>query len=195
LNEKQGDNAMNKVMVSPETATKLINHGPVVIVSVGDTSKDNLFAVAWNMPIRKVPPMVAIESGKAHYSYDFIVKTGEFGINVPSARIAEKVFRAGTISGAATDDKWRDVGLTRQAPSAIKPPLVAEAVANLECRVCQVVDLGASSLLIAQVVAAAADETVFDGNTWRFDTGLELLHHIGGNKFSVATKLIEIPLK
>ncbi len=183
---------MKKVAVPLPQATRLINHGPCVIISVGDTIKDNLFTVAWNMPIRKDPPMVAIESGKSHYSYPFIAKTGEFGINVPCARIVEQVMAAGIVSGAKIDDKWPHTGLTRQAATHITPPLVAEAVANLECRVCQVVDLGASSLLIAQVVSAVADAESFENGAWKFDNGLELLHHIGGNKFSVANRLIEV---
>ena len=137
---------MKKKRVEPiANTTQLINHGPVVLISVGDGNKDNLFTVAWNMPLRKEPPMVAIESGKSHYSYDFIVRTGEFGINVPCARIVDKVLAAGKVSGATVDDKFGHVGLTRQVASSIKAPLVAEAVANLECRVCQVVDLGASA--------------------------------------------------
>ena len=184
---------MEKVTVPLSQASRLINHGPCVVISVGDSTKDNLFTVAWNMPVRKDPPLVAIESGKSHHSYPFIARTGEFGINVPCRKIAEQVMGAGKISGAKVEDKWSHVGLTRQDATVIKPPLVKEAVANLECRVCQVVDLGTSSLLIAQVVAAIADKNSFDDGTWNFDNGLELLHHLGGNRFTASRSLIEIP--
>jgi flavin reductase (DIM6/NTAB) family NADH-FMN oxidoreductase RutF len=183
---------MKKVNVPLASSTRLINHGPCVIISVGDAVRDNLFTVAWNMPVRKDPPLVAIESGKSHHSYPFIAKTGEFGINVPCARIVKQVMAAGRISGANIEDKWSHTGLTRQDAAVIKAPLVAEAVANLECRVCQVVDLGASALLIAQVVAAIADENSFENGAWKFDAGLELLHHLGANKFSVAKTLLEV---
>lgn len=182
---------MEKKAVPLASSTRLINHGPCIIISVGDMIEDNLFTAAWNMPIRKDPPLVAVESGKVHYSYPFIARTGEFGINVPCACIARQVLAAGKISGAETEDKWASTGLTKQAASIIKPPLVAEAVANLECRVCQVVDLGASSLLIAQVVAAVADGDSFENGEWKFENGLELLHHLGGNKFSVSREVIQ----
>ncbi len=182
---------MDKARIDPlSSATRLINHGPCVLISVGDGNRDNLFTVAWNMPVRKDPPLIAIESGKGHFSYDFIARTGEFGLNVPTLDIAEKVLAAGKISGAAVDDKFAHVGLTRQPPTAIKAPLVAEAVASLECRVCQVVDLGASSLLIAQVVDATADPAAFKDGEWCFDDGLRLLHHIGGNAFSASERKI-----
>ena len=178
---------MDKVRIDPlSSATRLVNHGPCVLISVGDKNRDNLFTVAWNMPVRKDPPLIAIESGKGHFSYDFIARTGEFGLNVPTLDIAEKVLAAGKISGAAVEDKFAHVGLTRQPSSSIKAPLVAEAVANLECRVCQVVDLGASALLIAQVVDARADRAAFLNGEWQFDGGLKLLHHLGGNAFTTS---------
>ena len=184
---------MNKKRIEPlANAYQLINHGPVVLISVGDGKKDNLFTVAWNMPLRKEPPMVAIESGKGHYSYDFIARTGEFAINVPSADIINEVLAAGKVSGAAVDDKFDHVGLTRQAASCIKAPLIAEAAANLECRVCQVVDLGASAILIAQVVDAVVGGGLFDDKGWNFDNGLQLIHHLGGNNFCVSERRVSV---
>jgi flavin reductase (DIM6/NTAB) family NADH-FMN oxidoreductase RutF len=183
---------MKKVIVELPDVTRLINHGPCVVITVGDGVKDNLFTVAWNMPLRKNPPLVAIESSKSHYSYPFIARTGEFCINVPCARIVDKILAAGKISGAAVQDKFAHVGLTREPALSIKAPRVAEAVANLECRVCQVIDLGASSLLIAQVVCAVADENSFSDGVWQFENGLNLLHHLGGNSFCTSDKKITL---
>jgi len=142
---------MNKTPVNIEKAYSLLNPGSVVIVSVGDGVRDNLFTVTWNMPARKEPGMVAILSGKRHYSYPFIQKTGEFGINIP---------------------------------------MVEQTFANLECRVSQVVDMGASSLLIAQIVAAYADENHVVNNELTFGNGLELLHHLGGKRFCISSEMI-----
>ncbi len=55
----------------------------------------------------------------------------------------------------------------------------------------QVVDLGASSLLIAQIVAARVDEEHFVDGKLVFDNGLELLHHMGGNRFCVSDRMLE----
>ncbi len=172
-------------------ATRLINHGPCVLVSVGDKERDNLFTVAWNMPIRKSPPMVAIESGKSHFSYPLIERTGEFAINVPSADIAHKVLAAGRVSGKDVDDKFSHVGLHRERAAYIKAPLVAETVASLECKVSQMVDFGSSVLIVAQVLRAVVDVDSFEKGTWRFDNGLRLLHHLGGNSFSASDERID----
>jgi flavin reductase (DIM6/NTAB) family NADH-FMN oxidoreductase RutF len=181
---------MEKVKIEPSpNAYRLLNPGAVVLVSVGDGVKDNLFAVTWNMPVRKDPGMVAILSGKRHYSYPFIAKTGEFGINLPDVSLKDAVYGCGATTGYKVEDKFARFGLTRVNASKIKAPLVDEALAHLECRVSQVIDMGASSLLIAHILAAAAAPQHFENNTWNFDNGLQLLHHLGAHRFGVLDKM------
>jgi len=181
---------MKKTEVGTSAAYGLLNPGSVVIVSVGDGEGDNLFSVTWNTPVRKDPSMVAILSGKRHFSYPFIERTGEFGINVPAASLVDAVLGCGTASGHDGIDKFDRFGLNRQKAEKIRAPLVKEAVANLECRVSQVVDMGASSLLVAQVVAARAVEDHYRDGKLVFDNGLELLHHLGGNRFCVSDRVV-----
>ena len=182
---------MEKADVRPlANAYRLLNPGCLVLVSVGDGEADNLFPVAWNMPLRKDPPMVGLLSGKGHYSYPFIQKTGEFGLNVADASMMDAVLGCGYTSGAAEQDKFARFGLTRQPSTRIKAPLVAEAVGNLECRVCQVVDLGVSSLIIAQVLEATAATTHFQQGRWAFQNGLQLIHHLGGTEFCLSERAV-----
>ena len=182
---------MDKAQVKPlSVAYRLLNPGSVVLVSVGDGRRDNLFPVTWNMPLRKEPGMVAILSGKRHFSYPFIERTGELGINIPDASIVDAVLGCGSTSGRKVEDKFDRFGLTRQEATKIRAPLVAEAVANLECRVCQVVDLGASSLLILQILEAAAATDHFRDGQWTFDQGLQLIHHLGGDRFCVSERAV-----
>ncbi len=182
---------MEKVAVRPlSNAYRLLNPGCLVLVSVGDGAHDNLFPVAWNMPLRKDPPMVCLLSGKGHHSYAFIRDTGEFGLNVAHAGITDAVLGCGTTSGSFGQDKFERFGLTRQAPDRIKAPLVAEAPASLECRVCQVVDMGASSLLIATVLEATAAAEHFCDGRWTFENGLQLIHHMGGADFCISERAV-----
>ncbi len=48
---------------------RLLTPGPVLLITAGDGSDDNIFSVAWSMPLRKAPPMAAILSGKGHYTH------------------------------------------------------------------------------------------------------------------------------
>lgn len=169
---------------------RLLNPGSVVLVSVGDGEEDNLFPVTWNMPVRKDPPMAAVLVGKSHYSYKLIERTGELCINIMSADRLDALYGCGTVTGARVKDKWSVFGLRRQKAAKIDPPLVAEAVACLECRIVQVVDMGQSALLISQIVAAAADRHHFRQGGFRFENGLKLLHHLGGADFAVTSEVL-----
>lgn len=179
-----------KILQDLAVAYRLINPGCVVLISVGDGDRDNLFTVTWNMPVRSNPGMMAIVSSKRHFSYEFISRTGEFGVNIPDATIAEAVLGCGRVSGRSEPDKFARFGLGRQTAQHIKAPLVEQAVANLECRVCQVVDLGTSALLIGQIVGARVATDHFKDNRWSFENGLELLHHLGGDHFGVSNRVV-----
>ncbi len=181
---------MKKMEIGCNAAYGLLNPGSVVMISVGDGKLDNIFTVTWNMPARKDPGMVAILSGKRHYSYPIIASTGEFGVNVPTAPMVDSVLGCGRISGHEGVDKFERFSLTRTKAKKIKAPLVEQTFANLECRVSQVVDMGSSSLLIAHSVAAVVDERHYVDGGLTFDNGLELLHHLGGNRFCASDRLV-----
>ena len=184
---------MGKIAITrPADAYRLLNPGAVPLISVGDGSRDNLFPVTWNMPVRRDPGMVAILCGKAHFSYPIIEQTGEFGMNIPTADMAAAVLGCGRTSGRSVADKFKRFNLSRQPAERIRAPLVTEAPGNLECRVCQVVDLGTSALLIATIIAARADERHFRDGCWCFDHGLQLLHHLGGDRFALLTQELKV---
>ena len=183
---------MTKVPVEPlQNAYRLLNPGAVVLVSVGDGERDNLFPVTWNMPIRKQPGMVALLSGKSHFSYPFFEDTGEFGLSVPHGGLVDAVLGCGRTSGRKEPDKFARFGLTREAPEVIRAPLVAECVGHLECEVEQIVDLDRSAIVIGRIAAAAADPDHFQGGDYRFDHGLQLLHHLGGTRFALSGQAVE----
>lgn len=181
---------MDKALVNLDDAYRLVNPGVVVLVSVGDGGADNLFTVAWNMPARKDPPMLALSVGRRHHSWPFIERTGELGVNVPDAALADRVLGCGKVSGRDEPDKFARFRLTRQPAEQIKAPLVAEALANVECRVSQVVDLGGSALLVVQVLRAVAATDHFRDGHWQFDRGLCLLHHLSGDRFCTSDELL-----
>ncbi len=174
---------LNAPLENLADAYRILNPGPVLVISVGDGDRDNLFAVTWNMVVRKDPPMMAMLSGKGHHSYPFIESTGQFAANVLHADRADAILGSGSYSGKRVEDKWSIIGLTREPATRIAAPLVAESVASLECEVQQVVDLDRSALIIAQVVAATVDTDHFQGGNWTFEQGLQIPHHLSGSRF------------
>ncbi len=177
--------------VEVQNPHRLLTPGPVVLITVGNGEEDTIFSVAWTMPLRKEPPMAAILSGKGHYSYPLMMERGEFGINIPDAGLTEAVIYCGTNSGRDVPDKFAGTGLTRVDAKDIEAPLIGEAVARMECRISQVVDMGYSSLLIANVLHSEARRDCFPEGKWDFSNGLELIHHLGGSEFAVSGHSIQ----
>lgn len=186
---------MVKNFVSVDNPHRLLTPGCVTLISVGDGRDKNIFPVAWTMPLRKAPPMLAILSGKSHFSYKFIKKTGEFGLNIPDKSIAKEVIKSGKISGKDVGDKFKHTGLTPISSSKIKAPLIEEAIARMECRVSQVTDMGSSAILIAQIIRVEVRSDCYNDGKWDFSQGLELIHHMGGNEFAISDHSITVQRK
>lgn len=172
-----------------DSANRLINNGPVVLVSCQQADQPNVFTVAWNMPVSHEPPLVAISCGASNYSHEVIMETEEFVLNVPDARIVEPTFRCGTISGAETD-KFEATGLTPAPAKEVESPIVEECVGHLECKLIEKPDAGDHSIFVGEVLAAYAEADKFD-EVWQVEqTGI--LHHLGGNNFCESRNLHQV---
>ena len=115
-----------------EFATRLINHGPVIVVSSLFNDKVNLTPVAWNMPISKNPPEIIIEVGRSHFMFDCILETEDFVINIPSKDFIEDVVKCGSCSGRDVD-KVDASNFEIQPSKSIKSPNIKNVPAILEC--------------------------------------------------------------
>ena len=148
---------MTKKRIAPDT---LLNPMPVVMVSCQlPGEKPNLITLAWAGIASSKPPTISIAIRPSRYSFEIIKKTGEFVIAVPDKSMVEAVDYCGCVSGREVD-KFAKTGLTPIEASEVKPPLVAQAPINLECKVSQLLDLGAHHLFLGEVVAVHVDEKV-----------------------------------
>lgn len=172
-----------KKEISVNKANRLINNGPLVLVSTQYNGKTNIFTVAWNMPVTHTPVSVAISSGYPNYSTRIIEETGEFVINIPDKFIKDKVINCGKVHGNEID-KFKEFNLTPSQSRLIKTPGVEECIGHLECRVEQVINLSDHKLFIAKVLFASVEESKwnFQENVWNL-TEANLLHHLGGPYF------------
>lgn len=181
---------MAKVDIELRRATRLIAPGPVVLVTSQYRGKKNVMAAGWLAPVSSDPPMAAVAVHPGRYTYDLIEKSGQFALNIPPRPLAEKVKRAGTLTGAEVD-KFLQVGLTPYEGKQISAPLIAECIGHLECGVVERVAAGDHVLFIAEIVAASCEEAAFDGEKWTLaDEEIKPLHHLGGDWYGI----LEAPL-
>ena len=114
-------------------AFMLIEPGPVTLVTTVVGRRKNIMTISWTL-VMDFTPKLAFVTGAWNHSYQALVETQECVISIPSADMSERVVGIGTCSGADTD-KFRKFGLTPAKARAIKAPLIAECIANIECRV------------------------------------------------------------
>ena len=67
-----------KTPVDLSHASRLINHGPTVLVSTSHAGRQNVMAAAWSMPVEFSPPRIAVVIDKSTYTRDLILASGQF---------------------------------------------------------------------------------------------------------------------
>ena len=141
---------------------------PAVLVSCGATSGEyNLLTVAWTGTVCTDPPMCYVSVRPERHSYGIIRRTGEFVINLTTRGLARAADWCGVRSGRDYD-KFREMGLTPGKALKVAAPIVEESPVSIECRVRQVLELGAHDMFLAEVVAVQVDADYIDPATGRF---------------------------
>ena len=118
-------------------AFTLIEPGPVVLVTTHDGGKHNIMTISWTMVV-DFTPLFAITTGEWNYSFAALRKTRECVIAIPTVDLLDEVVGIGTCSGADTD-KFARFGLTPVRGKFVRAPLIKECLANIECRVIDIV--------------------------------------------------------
>lgn len=135
---------------------------PVVMVSVTDKEgNDNIITIAWAGTTCSDPAMVSISVRPERYSYQMLKDTGEFVINLPTKDLCFATDYCGVKSGRNVD-KFKELGLTKQAAKFVKAPIIGECPVSIECKVEQILPLGSHDMFLARVLAVQADERYMD---------------------------------
>jgi flavin reductase (DIM6/NTAB) family NADH-FMN oxidoreductase RutF len=131
-------------------AYTLMESGPVVLVTTHDGNKDNIMTISWTMVV-DFTPQFALTTGAWNYSFAALRKHKECVIAIPTVDLLDKVVGIGTCSGAETD-KFARFRLTPEAAQFVRAPLIKECLANIECKVIDIV--GKHNIVVLEGVAA-----------------------------------------
>jgi len=134
-------------------AFTLIESGPVVLVTTNDGKKDNVMTISWTI-VLDFTPVFAITTGEWNYSFTALRKTKECVISIPTVDMLDKVVGIGTCSGIDTD-KFSKFKLTPVKGRIVKAPLIKECLANIECKVADIVKK--YNIVVLEGVAAYFD--------------------------------------
>jgi flavin reductase (DIM6/NTAB) family NADH-FMN oxidoreductase RutF len=134
-------------------AFTLIEPGPVVLVTTHDGHKDNIMTISWTM-VLDFTPAFAITTGEWNHSYAALRKNRECVVAIPTVDLLDKVIGIGTCSGKDTD-KFARFGFTPVRGKVVRPPLIKECLANMECKVVDIVKR--HNIVVLEAVAAYHD--------------------------------------
>jgi flavin reductase (DIM6/NTAB) family NADH-FMN oxidoreductase RutF len=139
------------------------------------------------------PPLLAVSIAPRRHSHKLIEETKEFVINIPTMEFVEETLFCGRRSGRDFD-KFK---VTRFSPSpakTVKPPIIKECIAHIECTLYKQIAAGDHTLFIGEIKAAYVNENAFTGE---YDlNSSKLIFHVGGNRFaSLESKIVEPRLK
>ena len=162
---------------------RLLEPGPVVLVTTSHRGKANIMTMSWQTMMEFVPPLVGCVISGNNYSFDALRKTKECVLNIPAVDLAKHVVGIGNCSGDKVD-KFKKFNLTALPSSQVAAPLIAECYANLECRVVDTRMVNKYNFFVLEVVKAWIDPTMKNPRT---------LHHQGKGVFMVAGDTIKLP--
>ena len=134
-------------------AFTLMESGPVVLVTTNDGRKNNIMTISWTM-VLDFTPAFAITTGEWNYSFAALSKTKGCVIAIPTVDMLDKVIGIGTCSGADTD-KFSRFKLTPVKGRMVRAPLIKECLANIECKVVDIVKK--HNIVVLEAVAAYFD--------------------------------------
>jgi flavin reductase (DIM6/NTAB) family NADH-FMN oxidoreductase RutF len=159
-------------------AFTLIEPGPVILVTTNDGAENNVMTITWAMP-RGFNAEFAMMTGPWNHSYAALQDTKECVIAIPTIDLIDTAVGVGTCSGRDID-KFERFGLTPLKAKHVRAPLIKECLANIECRVVDIVDR--YSIVVLDGVAAYFD---------RARKEKRMIHAVGDGTFIVDGRKID----
>jgi len=179
---------MNELSLSK--VYRFLEPGPVVLVTTAYKGSTNIMTMSYYMIIQDASedgsvPLIGCSIGPWDHSFTALCATGECVIAVPTVDLASKVVEIGNCSGDDVD-KFDAFGLTPVSAEKVKSPLVAECLANLECRLSDNSLVHKYNLFILEVVKAWTDPERKERR---------MIHHNGDGTFVVDGRTINLKKK
>ncbi len=139
----------------------LIAPVPSTMVTSSYEGKDNVFTVAWTGVLNTQPPKTYISVRPQRYSYELIKNSGEFVINLTTKDMVRAADWCGTYTGRKVD-KFQKLGLEKLQAQNVCAPILAGSPVALECKVCDIVEMGTHHMFIADIVGVSVEEKLLD---------------------------------
>ena len=171
-------------LCDPADARRLLNPGPVGIVTTAWRGYTNAAPVAWMTPLSIDPPRLGVVVAPERHTAAMIRFSGAFAINIPGPSLLKHTAFLGSLSGLETN-KLEAAGLETFAPLVIDAPLIRDCLAWIECLVQDAIKTGDHTLFVAEPVKVQADDEAYAAHWLHASREKSPLVFIGGNRYAV----------
>jgi flavin reductase (DIM6/NTAB) family NADH-FMN oxidoreductase RutF len=138
--------------------------------------------MGFHMMVQHDPPLIGCVISPWDDSYAALRKTRECVISVPGVDLASKVVDIGNCSGAEVD-KFARFHLTAISSRQVRPPSIAECLANIECHIADDAMADRYSLFILEAMTITVNDARKERRT---------LHHNGDGTFSMDGRTLDL---
>lgn len=174
--------------ILPEFFSKLINSHPVLLLSSRSGRNNTLSPLTWYTPVSCDPPMIGISLKPSSTSYHYIRESGDFICAIPDETHLKIIHFCGVHSGRDMD-KFRYMNMTTSRGKAVSPLYLSNCLANIECRVRDIVMTGNRPFVTGEILAVNVDPRYFD-EEWHPET--RLVYHMGGNQYRCGNEIFDM---
>jgi flavin reductase (DIM6/NTAB) family NADH-FMN oxidoreductase RutF len=165
-------------------ARRMLNCGPLAIVTTAWRAMTNAAPIAWTTPLSMAPPLVGCVIHPQRHTASMIRFSEEFAINIAGPRLLKQAAFLGSQSGL-NNNKLESSGLEAYSGQRIDAPLLEGCLAWIECGLRDVISTGDHTLFVGEVLRVQALDEAYAGN-WLLETPeFSPLTYIGGTSYAV----------
>jgi len=176
------------VVVANDCFSKMLITHPVLLLSSRIGRNNTLMPLVWYSSVSTDPPMIGISLKPSNTSYHFIRESGDFLLGVPGGSMVKAIHFCGIHSGRDID-KISHLNLTTTRAKSVSPLLIGNCMANIECRVRNITQMGDRPFITGEVISITAGDYYFN-NDW---TGEDcLIYYLGGTKYRVGCETVDM---
>jgi flavin reductase (DIM6/NTAB) family NADH-FMN oxidoreductase RutF len=135
---------------------KLVN--PIAIVTARCAGNASGFVASWISQVSFVPPLIMVAVNPLHYTYELIVNSNAFAVNILRTDQAELV----EVFGKSSGRKVEKFASTEYDLGSTGSPILKDCLAFVDCNVMWTREAGDHVLVVGSVAGAAINS---DGET------------------------------
>lgn len=151
-----------------------------------------------NPPIVIFSPARRVRDNTTKHSLQNVLEVPEVVINILSYDMVQQASLSSCEFPKGTDEFLKS-GFTKEPATVVRPPMVKESKAKMECKVLEIKSLGeeggAGNLVICEVLRMHIDDSLLDENKNIDQTKLEHVARLGGDWYCHVSKenLFKVP--